>query len=171
MISATAQALYGPFDPAASIWVPRADDHNPSDSGQYGVALRYFASNLNDTEFGFYFENYHSRTPILSGTKGKYASVLTGGPLVAPICGVPALVALCTTGTARYFAEYPENIRLFGVSFNTAGPYGVALQRRGRCGPLMHAAGEQNHAHDEDKNENQNEVIALHNKSFTTRND
>ena len=128
VISATAQALYGPFDPAASIWVPRAADKNPSDWGQYGVAFRYFASALNDTEFGFYFENYHSRTPIVSGIKGKYASILTDGPLVGPICGVPALIALCTTGTARYFAEYPENIRLFGVSFNTAGPYGVALQ-------------------------------------------
>jgi hypothetical protein len=34
VISATATALYGPFDPAASIWVPRAPDHDPSDSGQ-----------------------------------------------------------------------------------------------------------------------------------------
>ena len=128
VIGATAQALYGPFDPAASIWVPRQADRNPSDWGQYGVAMRYFASNLNDTEFGFYFMNYHSRIPFVSGLKGTTTSVLTGGPLIQPICGVAALRALCATGTARYFAEYPENIRLFGVSFNTSGPYGVALQ-------------------------------------------
>jgi hypothetical protein len=127
-LSATAAALYGPFDPAAQIWVPRSADHNPSDSGQYGVALRYLASGLRDTEFGFYFMNYHSRVPVVSGTKGTTTSVLTGGPLIGPICGVAALRALCATGTARYFAEFPENIKLYGVSFNTAGPAGIALQ-------------------------------------------
>jgi hypothetical protein len=54
--------------------------------------------------------------------------VLTGGPLIAPICGQAALRSLCHTGTATYFAEYPEDIHLWGVSFNTAGPGGVALQ-------------------------------------------
>ena len=127
-LSAAAQQLYGPFDPAASIWVPRQADHNPSDHGQWGLAARYFARELNDTEFGFYAMNYHSRTPVVSAIKGTTTSVLTGGPLIAPICSVPALIALCATGTARYFAEYPENIKLYGVSFNTAGPWGVALQ-------------------------------------------
>ncbi len=127
-LSTTAAALYGPFDPAASIWVPRAADRNPSDDGQYGVALRYLASALNETEFGFYFMNYHNRIPVVSGIKGTTTSVLTGGPLITPICGVAALRALCATGTARYFAEYPENIKLYGVSFNTSAPGGVALQ-------------------------------------------
>ena len=125
---AAAVGLYGPFDPAASVWLPRTADHNPSDSGQYGVAMHYFAHEFNNTEFGVYFMNYHSRTPILSAVRGTTTSVLTGGPLIAPICGVPALVALCATGTANYYAEYPDNIRLFGLSFNTAGPWGVALQ-------------------------------------------
>jgi len=127
-ISATAAALYGPFDPAAAVWLPRTADHNPSDDGQYGVAFRYLASGLGDTEFGFYFMNYHSRTPILSANKGTTTSVITGGPLQGPICGVPALVALCATGSANYFAEYPENIKLYGMSFNATAPYGVALQ-------------------------------------------
>jgi hypothetical protein len=127
-LSAAAQGLYGPFDPAASIWVPRQADHNPSDHGQWGLAARYFARELNDTEFGFYAMNYHSRTPLVSAIRGTTTSVLTGGPLIQPICAVPALVALCATGTARYFSEYPENIKLYGVSFNTAGPWGVALQ-------------------------------------------
>ncbi|HEX4780502.1 MAG TPA: DUF1302 domain-containing protein [Usitatibacter sp.] len=127
-LSAAAVGLYGPFDPAASVWLPRTADHNPSDSGQYGVAMHFFAHEFNNTEFGAYFMNYHSRTPILSAVRGTTTSVLTGGPLIAPICGVPALVALCATGTANYYAEYPENIRMFGLSFNTAGPWGVALQ-------------------------------------------
>ena len=128
VLSDTAAALYGPFDPAAQIWVPRSADHNPSDSGQYGVALRYLASDLNETEFGFYYMNYHSRIPFFAGVKGTTTSVLTGGPLIAPICATAALRALCATGTATYYTEYPENIHLYGLSFNTAGPAGIALQ-------------------------------------------
>jgi hypothetical protein len=44
--------IYGPFDPAASVWVPRGDDRTPSNSGQYGVAMKYLAGALNNTEFG-----------------------------------------------------------------------------------------------------------------------
>jgi hypothetical protein len=124
----TATALYGPYDPAASVWAPRTPDHDASDNGQYGIAFRYLAHDLNNTEFGFYHINYHSRTPLFSGIKGKPTSILTGGPLITPICATASLAALCHTGTANYFAEFPENIKLFGVSFNTQGPGGVALQ-------------------------------------------
>jgi hypothetical protein len=127
-LSATAVALYGPFDPAASIWVPRSADRNPSDSGQYGVAFRYLAHDFNNTEFGVYYMNYHSRTPFFAGVKGTTTSVLTGGPLITPICAVAALRSLCATGTATYYTEYPEDIRMFGLSFNSAGPYGIAFQ-------------------------------------------
>ena len=119
-----AAALYGPFDPAASVWLPRHADVNPSDSGQYGVALRYLAKDFNNTEFGLYFMNYHSRTPFISGHTGTpstssttVTSIVTGGPLNA-----------AQNGTAYYFAEYPEDIKLYGLSFNSQGPFGVALQ-------------------------------------------
>lgn len=127
-LGTAASALYGPYDPAASVWAPRAADRDPSDNGQWGLAMRYLASDLNNTEFGLYYMNYHSRIPLFSGIKGTPSSILTGGPLIAPICATAALRALCHTGTATYFAEFPEDIRLFGVSFNTAGPAGVALQ-------------------------------------------
>ncbi len=39
---------------------------DPSDSGQYGVAARWYSEELNSTEFGFYFMNYHSRLPFAS---------------------------------------------------------------------------------------------------------
>jgi Protein of unknown function (DUF1302) len=144
------QGLYGNFDPAAAVWAPRGADVNPSDHGQYGVAFRYLATDFNNTEFGLYYINYHSRIPFFSGIKGLPTSVITGGPLTATICGAAstpagaALAALCQqalvngqanplTGgrpaiKATYFAEYPENIRLMGFSFNTQGPLGVALQ-------------------------------------------
>jgi hypothetical protein len=114
-----AQALLGVFDPAAAIWAPRAADRDPSDHGQYGMAFRYLANELNNTEFGFYYLNYHSRIPFLSGTKGTVTSGLTGTPLGT---------AAGQTGTANYYTEYPENIRLVGFSFNTQGPIGTALQ-------------------------------------------
>jgi len=77
--------------------VPRTDSRFPSDSGQFGVALRWFVESLNSTEFGFYFLNYHSRLPLISGIAA------TGQ---APSSG-------------RYFTEYPEDIQLWGASFNS----------------------------------------------------
>jgi Protein of unknown function (DUF1302) len=127
-LSTTAASLYGAFDPAAEIWVPRSADHNPSDNGQYGLAFRYLAHDFNNTEFGAYYMNYHSRVPFFAGVKGTTTSALTGGPLITPICATAALRALCATGTATYYTEYPDNIRLFGLSFNTQAPMGIALQ-------------------------------------------
>ena len=80
-----------------SVAVPRADDRFASDSGQYGVALRWFVESLNATEFGFFFLNYHSRLPLISGITVTTPDVFSG----------------------RYFIEYPEDIQLFGVSFNS----------------------------------------------------
>ena len=110
---------YGPFDPAAAVWAPRRDDRNPKDTGQYGAAFRYLATELNNTEFGAYYMTYHSRTPLVSGVKGTPTSIVTGGPLQA---------AVGHTGTAFYFVEYPSDIKLYGFSFNTQGPAGIALQ-------------------------------------------
>jgi hypothetical protein len=96
-------------DPAAAVWAPRKPDQTPKDSGQYGLAARVFLPKLNNTEIGLYHINYHSRIPYASGVRGTASNALA-------------------TGTARYFAEYPEDIRLWGVSFNTSGPGGIALQ-------------------------------------------
>jgi hypothetical protein len=128
VLGPTAAALYGPFNPAAQVWAPRVADKVASDDGQYGVALRYLAHELNNTEFGLFYVNYHSRVPFFSAQKGTPTSILTGGPLIAPICANAALRSLCHTGTANYFTEYPEDIHMTGISFNTAGPAGIALQ-------------------------------------------
>jgi uncharacterized protein DUF1302 len=125
--STVAAALFGPYDPAAAVWANRSPDRDASDSGQYGVAFRYLAHELNNTEFGFYFMNYHSRIPLFSGVRGRPRSVLTGSPLQNAFC-LPTPTALCHTGTASYFAEYPENVKLYGISFNTQGPAGIAFQ-------------------------------------------
>tara|TARA_B100001059_G_C17794777_1_gene562365 strand:+ start:29 stop:1846 length:1818 start_codon:yes stop_codon:yes gene_type:complete len=87
-------------------------DRKASDDGQFGVAFRYFAPELNDTEFGFYAMNYHSRTPIYSSVAGTFAVTENSDQLIPGIDGV--------LGAAGYFFEYPEDIRLYGVSFQTS---------------------------------------------------
>lgn len=44
----------------------RGEDHQASDGGQFGIKATWFAEDLNGTEFGFYYQNYHSRLPFVS---------------------------------------------------------------------------------------------------------
>ena len=132
------------FDPDF-LSVYRRKDGEPENSGQWGIALRYLAEGLNNTEFGFYFVNYHSRLPVLSGRTGTTQGVLAGlqaagavgaatsattqaaGDQAARIAGLLAIDRYAKT--VGYFTEYPEDIKLLGVSFNTQiGASGWALQ-------------------------------------------
>ena len=93
--------------------IPRGSDDEPTDAGQFGLALRYFAEPLNDTEFGLYYIRHHSRLPIVSARTGTVAGLAAGD----------------YAESARYFVEYPEDIHLIGTSFNTSlGASGLALQ-------------------------------------------
>ncbi|CAM3933881.1 DUF1302 domain-containing protein [Ectopseudomonas alcaliphila] len=97
--------------------VARSGDRDARDSGQWGAAFRYLAESI-DTEFGLYFINYHSRAPIFSAT-GAPASLYTA---VAASPLAPLIIA----GNSSYFMEYPEDIRLYGLSFSTTLPTGTA---------------------------------------------
>ncbi|MGE8304259.1 MAG: DUF1302 domain-containing protein [Pseudomonas kermanshahensis] len=101
------------------IKVARGPDRDARDSGQFGVALRYMFEPLN-TEFGAYAMNYHSRAPIFSAT-GASAQAYAIAGMVDPRTGA-AIVA----GNSKYFVEYPEDIRLYGLSFSTTLPTGTA---------------------------------------------
>ena len=131
--------------------VPRAPDIEPSDSGQWGAALRWLAG-FGNTEFGFFFMNYHSRLPTVNGRTGTIQGAIAAaaaGPRAAGLvylaAGVPpganpAVDALAAqagqaaatdayAATARYFIAYPEDIKLWGVSFNTQiATTGIAVQ-------------------------------------------
>ena len=205
-----AQPLQAAFDPDFAS-VLRGPDRAPDDSGQWGLALRYLAEDLNETEFGFYFINYHSRLPTVGAQQGSRDGLLGGlaaagaigdpssntstaiGSLVTPVVAPmvtqavtrritetvtamappgtpqPAIEQLVATRLAspetrrliseqvrqevaeqvagqvegiagalaidrygksgHYFLEYPEDIQLFGLSFNTVlGASGWALQ-------------------------------------------
>ena len=215
-------AANAPFLPSNAAGIPRSADRRASDNGQFGFAARYFAEELNMTEFGFYFINYHSRLPyfgamtgrdilselqpaisqvkagigevdrLLTEVNGGLAQVQGGlvqaeaglaeingtiaqleaaDPNSAQLPGLRAqqaaalgqqqgllaqqaelnasgmqlgdkqaeltgqLSSLQTSlpqlyaGTARYFLEYPEDIQLYGVSFNTEiGSTGISVQ-------------------------------------------
>ena len=161
-----------PFSDRLFLGVPRAEDVWPDDSGQYGAAFRVFAPGLNDTEFGFYYLNFHSRLPTVNGRTGTLAGALNaaglqtaaGAALVAlqtgagpdqaiavgtlagvdvglsaldagiistltieevlagqdPTATITAFATDAFAQTANYFFEYPEDITLLGISFNTA---------------------------------------------------
>ena len=105
------------------VLVKRGADRDARDSGQFGVAMHYNFEPL-DTEFGAYFMNYHSRAPIFSATGASAATYaaansLTGGP-------ASSLRPLIVAGNSSYFVEYPEDIRLYGLSFSTTLPTGTA---------------------------------------------
>ena len=126
----------------------RAPDDRPGNGGEYGVSLRYFAEDLNNTEFGLYFINHHSRTPIISAVTGSAAGVAAagtafanqvaiggtlffGGGLSGAAAGAltAAIIQDQYTQTSNYLIEYPEDIKRIGLSFNTElQKSGVALQ-------------------------------------------
>lgn len=172
-------------NPITALSIDRARDEEASDDGQYGIAFRYFAESLNNTEFGFYFMNYHSHLPVAAARLGGALAVTTDAGVLAAAntalagasaptlangteaglllgCGAElqggAPGAACTglgaanaaygallgglpgTATAlgsaatavgtmnvfsqidntEYFMVYPEDIELYGLSFNTA---------------------------------------------------
>ncbi len=147
--------------------VLRAEDRDPDDSGQWGLAFRYLAEDLNQTEFGFFYVNYHSRLPIVSAHMGSIAGMQEGlasagavgssgsrtlaaisaevqadiaagridavaapGIITETVRGIASALAVDRYAkTSHYYLEYPEDIQLFGLSFNTVlGASGWALQ-------------------------------------------
>lgn len=98
----------GDLDPSTQVFIPRLKDRSPRDSGQFGVSLKWYAEHLNSTEFGLYAMTYHSRGPNLTaiGVDGS-----------APVPGNPGVAV-----SSRYFVDYPEDIRLYGLSFQTNIP-------------------------------------------------
>lgn len=108
--------------------LPRGNDIRPGDQGQYGVALRYRAEFLGDAEFGFYYQNYHSRLPFPVYQTPSALSLAQAAASVGA-AGVPALLASTPYyALARIRAAYPDNINQFAASVNFVGPLGIALQ-------------------------------------------
>ncbi|MRK23698.1 DUF1302 domain-containing protein [Pseudomonas sp. JG-B] len=123
------------------IRIPRAGDEDARNGGQWGMSLRWFAANL-DTEFGAYIANYHSRVPYMGTISSPYYTNTSFAPQLCANLGVPlancgaflrsangqSLAGALRLGTSQYLAQYPEDIRLYGLSFSTNLSTGTALQ-------------------------------------------
>ncbi|MDE2149448.1 MAG: DUF1302 domain-containing protein [Gammaproteobacteria bacterium] len=88
--------------------IPRSPTREPGNKAEFGGAARFLISWLNDTELDFYATRYTSRLPLFSATTA------TGGNIDAT--------------TARYFDEFPQDLQMYGFSFNASLPWGIGFQ-------------------------------------------
>ena len=98
------------------------DDAAPSDDGQFGVKLGYYSPELGETEFGLYYMNYHSRRPIISGTASNFTAEAIArdyGRLAASGGEIDRDLLLSMETFTKAQIVYPEDIQLYGFSFNT----------------------------------------------------
>jgi hypothetical protein len=125
-----------------STTIERLPDHDPRTGGQFGVSLKYYAEWLNNgTQLSLYFMNYHSRLPYASTFSTDASCARREGnarnnDAANPIdflLDCPNLPVTGDTGnpvgrarsnavpldTAKLLIEYPEDIKLYGFSFNT----------------------------------------------------
>ncbi len=117
------------------LMVPRGGDRDARDSGQFGVALRWLGD---ATEYGAYFMNYHSRTPNLSmQNTSNLAAVQTALGLATGTAQQQATAQALLLGNGQYFLEYPEDVRLYGLSFSTTLPTGTAWSGEASYRPNM----------------------------------
>jgi hypothetical protein len=95
---------FGAINDSSSLGsILRGTDNVPSKTGQYGINARYLAEKLNNTEFGLYFMNYHSRLPTISArtptTAISSAFVQSYAASLAQTSLVPALVPVFGAAT------------------------------------------------------------------------
>ena len=106
-----------PGDPSSSLsdresiqfgtYLERRPDIEPDDAGQYGFALRHYATSI-DTEFGAYFMNIHTQTPIISAYNWQQQPT----PALSHPDGIPI-------AGPDYVLQFPEDQQIFGFSAST----------------------------------------------------
>lgn len=116
----------------------------PSDHGQFGLTVTSFLPGTNATKISLHLVRYHSRLPLVNGLTASQAVVdgttqadvdALAATLVPPYLSTgltPAEAADAASQTAEalttsqyanqagYALEYPEDITMVGLSFNTA---------------------------------------------------
>jgi hypothetical protein len=122
-MGAVGNGRYGPnayINPATGVFKVAniGKDIEADDSGQYGLSFRYIAEELNSTEFGFYFVNYHAKEPQIAIDLRNYAGV--DPTQLAPFGAAgPGIATLDMASNAEARRDYVEDIRMYGFSFNT----------------------------------------------------
>lgn len=105
------------------------DDYaRASNFGQYGARMTYIAEWLNNTEVSLHYLHYHSQFPYLSGYATNATCLRNVSNIVSAAVACNGFNGTINSGSgtdplpinsAKLFLDYPENIDLFGVSFNT----------------------------------------------------
>lgn len=91
------------------------DDEPEDEFADYGLALRWYAENLNSTEFGFYYQNYTSRIPYAS-SRAQAPRVGVGTTGVTDSATLRQFgVAGCAGATANFTADATANASMDGV--------------------------------------------------------
>lgn len=114
--------LSDPYGYQNGLMIERAGDNTPSDTGQFGLSLGYHPNE--DTAITAYAMNIHSRRPYASVISGGYTSPDDNG--LSPGWRPPTDSSYDPDLNAKYFADYPEDIQIFGLGFHTR--FGQATQ-------------------------------------------
>ena len=117
----------------------RTANRTPPNLGQFGMDL-HVVTEFNDHpwEFGLFAANYHSRLPyasayateascsrhensLIGADATNIVQLLLGCGLNVPGAANPTIFQrkLLPLDTAQYFLDYPKNIHIFGLTFNT----------------------------------------------------
>ncbi len=101
------------------IYADRKKDIEPDDGGQYGAAVRYVATELNDTEFGLYYFNIHSRLPMITTQRSATSTAgVDGIPVFLPGYADPTGGDISALNPA-YAIAFPEDLNYYGATFAT----------------------------------------------------
>lgn len=128
---------------ATSFSLLRAPNREPENLGQYGVALYWLLDDYFDepVSLNFYHANYHSRLPAVSAFAADAACTrregnargmdTTNAVEFLVDCGFgnpgPDTFDALPLETGRYFLDFAEDIRLWGLSFD-AKAFDLAVQ-------------------------------------------
>lgn len=107
------------------------DYGEPDSGGEFGLRLNYFAELLNGgTEFSLYAMNYHSRLPSVSAIASEASCARDSADFATAAVDCRGFNGtLNPTGlglepapvdTLQLYEDYPRNIQLYGLSFNTS---------------------------------------------------
>lgn len=139
-----------------TVFLPDEEFGAPRDDGQFGLRAKWFLPNFNNgTELGFYFANYHSRLPYASVIATPDSCLRDSEDFANAINDCEGFNAASNRGQAEplaparcdprvcdadylrreplpidrlgVFLDYPEDIQMYGFSFNTtAGGWSFA---------------------------------------------
>jgi hypothetical protein len=124
----------------SGFFLHRNDDVPAKKGGQFGLALRFKADSI-ATDFGAYAMNTHGAQPYFRLTVEN----VNGATLPAGLAG--GLQRLTDPNGLRYSTVFAENIRLYGLSFDT------------KLGPTANVYGELAHRPNQPLSMNSNDLL------------